>query len=397
MKVVIGQPARAENFLHRETEMRRIEEAISSGFNIQIAAPRRVGKTSLLFYYYDNPPENRHMVFVDTESVDSVNQYYRKIYEKIIQHKDVSQSPTIMDQIAKAGNAFLKKVKTISVPGVGGIEFNGDNDIDYLQEFTNFFKGIDLNGSKVVLMIDEFPEAILNILEKSGSGESEAIRLLQTNRELRMDPDIGSKLQFVYTGSISLNLTVSKFNATRFINDLRSISVNPLTSSEAETLITSIIKTRGHMITPEVVTYFIDKIHWPIVSQVQMIIDEIINLLSTGRELTIETVDEAFDKLLGLEYKNYFNHYVSRLSKAYDSNEYVFAFEMLKSCVLDDEFNKNKVRDLASKHDVLATYKHIVDNLIYDGYVDLHADSGFYKFNSPILRLWWLKHVIDEQ
>ena len=50
MKNVIGLPARGENFYQRTREVAKVTQALANGNNIQITAPRRVGKTSILWY-----------------------------------------------------------------------------------------------------------------------------------------------------------------------------------------------------------------------------------------------------------------------------------------------------------------------------------------------------------
>ncbi len=58
MKNCVGQAVRGDNFWNRENELEDIWEKISTGSNILLSAPRRVGKTSIMFHLQDNPKEN---------------------------------------------------------------------------------------------------------------------------------------------------------------------------------------------------------------------------------------------------------------------------------------------------------------------------------------------------
>lgn len=60
MKNIIGSPARGKDFYQRKREVEKIISSLSNGNNIQITAPRRVGKTSILWYLLDNDFTNRH-------------------------------------------------------------------------------------------------------------------------------------------------------------------------------------------------------------------------------------------------------------------------------------------------------------------------------------------------
>ena len=55
MKNIVGQIASKEDFYYRKKEIDRIHRTLDAKANIQLAAPRRVGKSSILYYLMDNP------------------------------------------------------------------------------------------------------------------------------------------------------------------------------------------------------------------------------------------------------------------------------------------------------------------------------------------------------
>jgi len=91
MKNVIGNPARGENFYLRPDEIRKIKLRLESGAHLQVTAPRRVGKTSILMYFFDNQMPGYHFVYSDTEGINNHNDYFRKIYEEILRSDCVTQ------------------------------------------------------------------------------------------------------------------------------------------------------------------------------------------------------------------------------------------------------------------------------------------------------------------
>ena len=113
MKNIIGHPARRENFYKRDLEVQRISESLSNGNNLQITAPRRVGKTSILWYLLDNDIQDRNYVYVDTESIDNENDYYKKLLTEIIKNQKIAQSGKLTKDISEKSNSFFKKVKCI--------------------------------------------------------------------------------------------------------------------------------------------------------------------------------------------------------------------------------------------------------------------------------------------
>ena len=37
----------------------------------------------------------------------------------------------------------------------------------------------------------------------------------------------------------------------------------------------------------------------------------------------------------------------------------------------------------------------VIKALIYDGYINNNDDAKIYRFNSPILKMWWYKNVTN--
>ena len=84
IKTIVGQVASGENFFNRKNEIKILWERIQSGSNIILAAPRRVGKTSLLYHLRDNPSSDYNAIYMITESVNDENEYYKKMFKLVI-------------------------------------------------------------------------------------------------------------------------------------------------------------------------------------------------------------------------------------------------------------------------------------------------------------------------
>ncbi|MCK4447284.1 MAG: hypothetical protein KAW56_09405 [Candidatus Marinimicrobia bacterium] len=84
MKIRTGNPVRGDNFFKRENLIEKIWEIIESESNIMLVAPRRVGKTSLMFYLKDHPKENYHFIFLNTESVNNENEFFKRLLSKLL-------------------------------------------------------------------------------------------------------------------------------------------------------------------------------------------------------------------------------------------------------------------------------------------------------------------------
>ncbi|WP_034045532.1 hypothetical protein [Wocania ichthyoenteri] len=394
MKNVIGTPARGKDFFQRKIEIDKIVKAIDEGANIQLAAPRRVGKTSILMHLLDNQPNANHYLYLDTEAISNSNDFFKKIYSEVIKSNCVSGSVKVMQQIKGAGNSFLKKIKGINVSGTG-LELSETEDLDYYNELINLLKGIQLDKGKIILMIDEFPYTISNIIDKTNSND-EAITFLQLNRSLRLDPNINLKIQFIYTGSIGLNTTVENLNATALINDIMSIKVNPIKYKEGVELLNAILEYEKKTITNDNIDFLLKRIEWLTPFYIKLMIKEIIDLMEEDdEEITIELINDSFQEIIDYRNNNYFEHYYSRLRGFFNGNEFDFIIETLSFIVNHNTIKKGDIYNIAVKYKIEKEYRSLIHTLIYDGYIHSEDSGETYRFNSPILKLWWKKYVAN--
>jgi uncharacterized protein len=392
MRNIVGQIATKEDFYKREREVFSLWKALDAGANIQLSAPRRVGKSSILHFLKDNPFEGYHFIYVEVESARSKDEFYRKIYREILKSESLTRQRKFWEQLKVAGNGFLKRLKGVSLGQIGSIEFNDVAEMDYEDELLNLLCGIDFGGAKLIIMIDEFPEVILNIVENNDGNEAIAKSFLQSNRAFRNHVGIQGKIQFIYTGSNSLNITVANLDASALINDLNAVAVHPLKESEARDLVRQVLANYGYEITDECLIYLIKKVEWLIPFYLQLMVQEIINLIIPTDIITSEIIDGAFVNILDQRNDHHFEHYVKRLKRLFAANELQFVNRFLCELAHNGSLTKNQALDIARGIIQEAQARRNILSLMHDGYLLRTADMADYKFNSPILQKWWQNH-----
>jgi AAA+ ATPase superfamily predicted ATPase len=390
MKNVIGSPARGKDFYERVREVKRITDSLKNGNNIQITAPRRVGKTSILWYLLDNDIAGHHYVYVDTESIEDEQSFYRMLMIEILKNEKISRSVKLAAGFESGANRFFSKIKSVKLFNAG-VEFNNvAEERDYYEEFENFLIGYaGTEDETLVILIDEFPQTIENIRK---TDERQAIRFLQGKRTLRLHPEISKRVKFIYTGSIGLNQTVSVLSATATINDLNSIDVGPLNEKEATDLFSKLLQNNKRTVDASATACFHRILQWYIPFHIQLIIQEIINITIDNEIITASIVEEALDGMIDLRHHNHFDHYYTRLKTHLKNENFAFADEILKKIAENNTADKKDLGELAIKHKV-TDKRHVIENLMYDGYIYFDTATGLYRFNSPILQRWWLKFI----
>ncbi|MBX4271386.1 ATP-binding protein [Clostridium estertheticum] len=387
MKITTGQAARGENFFKRPILINKLWRKIDSDSSIIISAPRRVGKTSLMRYIEDNPREKYYVVYVITESVYNENKYYKEIVKAILNCDSIRKRDKVINSIKDIAKNIFKSIDEV---GIDSVKFSKNIEYNYYDKFIEIMRTIDLEGHKLIIMIDEFAQTIENIQQKEGTAY--AIHLLQSNRVLRQNSDINNKFQFIYTGSISLEGIARRMDSSKFINDLDIVKVTPLSKSEGKNLINELLKGLDFTMDEGTINHMLNEIKWLIPFYIQLAMDKIQDIYDEDNLCVIhnKSVDIAIKRMI--EENNKFSSWHERLV-VYKNNDYKFIIETLDQISISEakKITYNEIHNLAVKYNLCETYKDLLNTLIDDGYINNDDEEKFYTFTSPILRMWWCK------
>lgn len=385
MKNIVGQAARSTNFWNRPYELADIWEAIDNGSHILLCAPRRVGKTSIMYKIVDEPKAGYIPIYIDTESADSEAEFWSKVFNALMEEDFIASLKT------KAKN-FWDQIKNINVKSItmDGVEFGDGDKLNHKQAFQRLIKDLD-HDKKLIIMIDEFAQTIENIIKYEKP--KNAISLLKAHRELRQDQKFSQKVTFIYAGSIGLESVVSKIDAIKHINDLNNIKVPPLTSPEAEQFTIALFQSAEIEINQTDIDYLLKTIHWLIPFYIQLITQEIKKIYRREQKLDQTVIDQAINN--ALDNRNHFESWQSKLKTALGNNEYLFSKEVLNRIANEKVTSFLDITNIANKHHLdTNAAKDCLHSLIYDGYIN-NDENKTYQFNSPILRMWWNKNVAN--
>ena len=307
MRNIVGQTPRGEDFFPRDNIIRRIYRRLDSGVNVYLAAPRRVGKTAIMRHLEDNPRENYEFKYIITESVDDATAYFETLLDALHKLKQLSR------RSIEAVGSFLGKIKEIKL-GVEGVGFGfgeNENSAD-LEELKALIEELDTDGTKIIIMVDEFPQTVKNILEKSG--ENAAKQFLQSNREIRHAKN--ETIGFMLTGSIGLPTIVEKLDATEHINDLNTIEIPPLDREEAKRFTVKLLDYKTVPFKEETIAHLLNKIEWFIPFHIQLAVQELIDgYLDTDEPVDEAGVDKAFSRIADMRNDMYFARNYSGIRK----------------------------------------------------------------------------------
>lgn len=327
----------------------------------------------------ENPREGFVFIFLNVEDVNSSEDYFRMLSEELLKSEAIGKLARLSNSAKNTLSSFLDRIKKIKVWNIELETVSGPKPT-YAEEFERLLQELDTDDLVIGILVDEFPVALENIGKVLGNNA--AITFLHANRSIRQRSNSG--VRFIYTGSIGLPNISRKLGATATINDLNVVEVPPLSLDEGMDFSKKLFDYYAVPVSDETRRYMLNKIEWlmPFFVQlvVQMIIDEYDNL---QRPIENKDVDRVLEKAANHRNNIYFENYYSRLDKTLPEDESRTAKEILAGIAIR--------REIPATEFTQANAITVLDILEFDGYI--HQAGGFFRFNSPILRMWWAKFV----
>jgi len=161
------------------------------------------------------------VIYLITESVNDENEFFKKIYKQVV--SELKTAKRFSSFLKNCTKETLCRIENISVSDIS-VHINA-TAINYYDEFVALIKSLDCSSEKILLIVDEFAQTIMNI--RNDQGDLRAVHFLENNRTLRQMPEIKTKVQFVFAGSIGLENIVGAMNASQTINDLNTVPIGP--------------------------------------------------------------------------------------------------------------------------------------------------------------------------
>jgi hypothetical protein len=324
------------------------------------------------------PKDGYACLYENIATEGSLQDFYKRLYSMTIKSLNTYQ---------KSKNAVFNWFKSIKLTGVSvdGVLTFDSKAHDYRQLFLDLLKSIPRGEVKVVLFLDEFPDAVLKVFQNHGTEEAE--KLLADIREFDNE-GFKSVFMMVLLGSVGLTHIIKQITGrTDKVNNLHKEYLQALKTEEVREFIRFLTENASMQIDEESTAYLIVRSgHLPY--YIQLIIEECDEILEDNNtpNLTPEVIDKAHRQLI--RKNEHFSDWDSRLSKYFQS-KYTFLLTVLKKCAHNGYISIQEIVNIAKKHKNQTEWKADLDDiLIADGYL-FEKEETIYEFNSPLLRDWW--------
>ena len=386
MKSTIGIPARAGNFLERRAETRELLHRATRG-HVLMLAPRRVGKTSLLYHLRDVPPQGWRCLLLSVEALASEAQFVARLLAALYEAQPSG------GWLAHFGGSVRTALKNVDKIGLGPVYFRLAQAVgeDWQAVGTTTLGVMKGLRNDTLVLVDEFPIFVRRLLA-GPEGEPRTRLFLGWFRETRNALGDDGRVHFVLSGSLGLDAVVRSVGMSATINDLATYRLGPLSDDLAHRLLQGLAEGEKLPLTAALRKRMRSHVDWPIPFHLQLIFAEVLNRVKfRGRALDEGLVDEAYAALLSPRNRSHFEHWVERLDEpVLAPEERDLKRALLRAAARDPngladssivQIRKKVAPDIAEEV-ILATLEH-------DGYLTRQGDR--WRFASSLLRDWWLK------
>lgn len=393
----VGPPVRLDDFFGRDPFVELLWDKLETG-NILLAAPRRFGKTSVMYRLMDRPREGYKFVHVDLEYMSQPAELITEIALQLAQAKDdrlsqVARGLSHLSQSIWAGvRDTIDEVELVQVK----LKLREELKPRWQESGEELFKKIAKLKTPVIFVLDEFPMMIDRMAQSEASSQ-EAKALLHWLRALRQSPDVRD-VRFLIAGSIGIGRVLNELGEINAINDFEQVKLEPFSPKVALRFLGELAKSHKLNLSEEGKLKMLELIGTPIPYFIQIIFSEVAKAYKLeGDEATPDKITQIYrEKILGVDCKTYFDHYYTRLRDFYEPEEEKAVKRILRELAAAGNLSRDACfqlyREKMGTRADLEEFNLTMSDLENDFYVRFNFEARQYEFACKLLRDWWLRH-----
>jgi len=361
-----GTIVKGDSFYDRKEECARIADTLSGGNNIVLYAPRRFGKTLLVFRIIEQLEKKGFIcVYFDFMTVFSPESFVR-LYTKALSEKQSS-----LDRFARIFSSIIKTIRPLMTFGNDGmptlsIDFaNAVVDETVISQILDMPELLAGKNKRVIVFFDEFQEAA---------------KLKNINFEalLRSKVQQQQKTNYLFFGS-KTHLLKEMFNdkGKAFYNAASQMTIGSLPQQDTIAFLREKFSISNIYIEDDIAKYLIS-VAADIPHYIQLLASEIWqSMVNSQTTVTKEVVDESAHKVLALKSDYYMELFGNR---SQNQKQLLKALTYENKNIFSAGYT-NKYRLSA-----VSTLQRSVKELINDGIIEKRAEEYFIA--DPFFRLF---------
>jgi hypothetical protein len=393
---VAGNPVEGESFFDREREIALLWSRLETD-SILLLAPRRVGKTSLMYRLRDTATERRFLaVYVSVADARTEFEFVQRLYEGVGQHRRLKR---VLQRVGKGSfGRWVRRVTklqflgwALELDGAGREQWAGLGDA-LAREIAR-----DLGPPrKLLLLVDEMPLFVLTLLREDPSA-TRARAFLNWFRQLRLEPEVNPRVRWLIAGSIGLDTVTRRARLSDTINDLFLFSdLGAFSDETADRFLVALATAYGLLLPRDVRTHILRRLGWPTPHQLQLVFAEL-RAQVLDHAPTTASVDVAFERLLSPSGRGYLDWWRQRLHEQLGPPGADQSMALLDAAASDPNgaslivLQTILAQQIHEARECTDQLQYLLDVLQSDGY--LVRDGERMRFRSALLAEFWRRRL----
>ncbi|MFM7166262.1 MAG: hypothetical protein ACKO3T_13560 [Planctomycetaceae bacterium] len=378
--------------------------------NVILSAPRRTGKTSVMDHLAARPRHGFTAIPVFVQDLDHPSEFLLTLLDAF--H---ARQPSLFRSLFYAASDWLRplldRFEGVEVPGfkVALREKLGPKP-DAWKDFgdLNFFAVVRKSEQKLLFIVDEFPDLILNMARNHPELVSPFLAW-HRGHCLRPRPR-QDNIRWLLGGSVNLSSTLDSLGNIDLINQFRDVSLPILTRAQLQEFVQRMLSERNVPFDPQVPCAVAEVLGRPVPYFLQMITQNLYRLWRRERrELVVADVRDCFNELvISSAARDKLQHFYSRIQAYYTEPRRSAAYTLLAALSLSP--NGLPRTTLQQKFEVVLEaagikepehrrkqlFNQLLRDLENDFYIaEVSAEAerdSLYDFSSGLLKAWWYKY-----
>jgi hypothetical protein len=401
IEFIVGGVARDEDFFFHKAFLEDLIDSLRTD-HVLLIAPRRTGKTSVMFKLLDNPPADRLVIHLNVEELSTPAEFFISLLDAIHEH----QPDFLREHLAKSWDVVQKvgnKLEEVSFLDFKiKLKQSADWEKDWRELAEQLMQRLVKSNQPLLFIIDELPDMLISMQELS----TDLKAFLHCFRAMRQTSK-NSHIRWLVGGSVNIRGTLEDSGYINLINDFRVEVLPPLSDKDVTEFVQAMFLQKNIAYATDVIPAIHSMLGVPIALFLQLLTQELYRYWRRHQpdQLTAEHVEQVFNQtLLGEAAHDKLQHFHSRIRLHYSETNQQAAYVLLnqlsqsgidgiREATLFQLYEQLEAKKMVPKTgDALKqAFKKLLVQLQSDFYIQA-ADNGNLNFNSHLLKLWWRKH-----
>lgn len=392
----VGNFVTGDKFWNRDREIETFVEYLDEGAHILMAAPRRIGKTSLMREVALRVQDKYYCLYVDLQKSESSADAVAELGKATHTHKKIwAKTTEIFRNIL---DWTTENIQSFNIEEVGITLRSGMTAGDWRAKGDQLFSTLAETDKPVIVFFDELPILINRMLKgKEYKITPEHKKVADAFMSWIRDNSIRHKgsVRIVITGSIGIEPALRQADLSASLNTFTPFVLPAWSQDTAIGCMKALANQYGVCFQEGALYRITEKLGYLIPHHVQLFFDKIYvdSKLHSWKEVTVDRVDEIYEtRMLSIQGHAELSHMEERLKMAFGLEVYPLALEILTEAAVTGYVDaeaalticKEYVFEGLTSNEAL---RDILEILQHDGYLRQEGDE--FVFVSNLLKDWW--------